>query len=172
MIPTGNLPMTMWRLIKFYLSRSNVKAARLFVKKAFSKESMFSKAEENYILFKIDSIEGNLRSAINHYIQYKSFDDLDKTIEQRQKFDELTIKYGAEKKDNDIKLLQNEKQLQEARLLQAIYTRNWILAAVGLLLVIVGLLVRQHSPQAANKQAARGPANRDRETESNVTSSG
>ncbi len=138
--PYGEFTDDYLEIVKFYLARSNVKAARLFVEKAFSKESAYSKAEENYILFKIDSIEGNLKSAINHYIQYKSFDDLDKGIEQRRKFDELTIKYGAEKKDNDIKLLQNEKQLQEARLLQARYTRNWILGGVALLLVIVGLL--------------------------------
>jgi len=65
----------------------------------------------------------------------------------------MTIKYGAEKKDQDIKLLEQEKKLQGTMLLQAIYTRNWILAAVGLLLVIVGLLVfNTRLKQRTNRQ--------------------
>jgi two-component system, sensor histidine kinase PdtaS len=122
-------------IIKFYLSLSNVKAARLFMKKAFSSEvSMHTEAKKAFILFKIDSIEGNYKSAIGHHIQFKFFDDLDKSMEQRKKFDELEIKYGAEKKDQEI-------QMQATKLQQAMYTRNWILGAVALLLIVVGLLV-------------------------------
>ena len=158
---------TYLEIAHFYLSKSNLKAARLFVNKAMSgtSQSMDNYAEKSYMLFKLDSIAGDYKSAMagksawrfnDHYILYKSFADADKNIEQRKKFDELTIKYGAEKKDNDIKLLQKEKQLQETMLLQAKYTRNWILGGVGLLLIIVGLLVyNTRLKQRTNKKLKR-----------------
>ena len=155
MDPYREFEETYVEIAKFYLSKSNIKAAHLFVNKAMSgsSQAVFTYAEKNYMLFKLDSIAGDYKSAINHYIQYKSFADIDKNIEQRKKFDELNIKYGAEKKDNDIKLLQKEKQLQGTMLLQANYTRNWILGAVALLLVIVGLLVyNARLKQRTNRQ--------------------
>jgi len=141
--PYKELEETYLEIAQFYLSKSNLKTARLFVNKAMSRssQSMVGYAEKSYLLFKLDSIAGDYKSAMKNYIQYKYFADIDKNMEQRKKFDELNIKYGAEKKDNDIKLLQKEKQLQETMLLQAKYTRNWILGGVALLLIIVGLLV-------------------------------
>jgi len=153
--PYGEFAEDYKEIINFYVSISNLKAARLFLSKFMSskQERSIIYWEKDYVLFKIDSAVGNYKSALNHYIQYKSYDDSIVGIEQRKKFDELTIKYGAEKKDNDIKLLQKEKQLQGTRLVQAKYTRNWILGAVALLLVIVGLLVNNSRlKQQTNKK--------------------
>jgi two-component sensor histidine kinase len=106
--------------------------------------------EKNDTLSKPDSITGHYKSAMagksawhfNDYYKLKqSFVDSDKFIEQWKKFDELIKKYEAEKKDSEIKLLQNEKQLQEAMLMQARYTRNWILSGMTLSLIIMGLLI-------------------------------
>ena len=151
----GEFSETYFAIAGFYISISNLKAARLFLKRAMSvnNKSMFNNAQISYLLFKIDSAEGNYQSALNHYTQYKAFNDSDKNREQRIAFDELNIKYGAEKKDNDIKLLQKEKQLQGTMLLQSKYTRNWILGAVGLLLLIVSLLVyNSRLKQRTNKK--------------------
>ncbi|HYJ36968.1 MAG TPA: sensor histidine kinase, partial [Chitinophagaceae bacterium] len=148
----------------FYLSKSNLQAASLFVKKAMSdtSQSVNSYAEKKDMFLKLDSIAGNNKPTMagrsawrfnDYYILFKSLADADKNTGQRKKFDELTIKYAEEKKENDIKLLQKEKHLQEAMLLQAKYTRNWILGGVGLLLIIVGLLVyNSRLKQRTNKK--------------------
>src|SRR5688572_17931917 len=95
----------------------------------------YSSTEKNDTLIKTDSIAGQYKSSMagksawhfNDYHKLKqSFADSAKFMEQWKKFDELIKKYEAEKKDSEIKLLQNEKQLQETMLLQAKYTRNWI----------------------------------------------
>ena len=139
-------------IARFYLSKRDLQAARLFVHRAISgtPPSMSNYAQKSYLLFKLDSIAGNHKSTMagksawrfNDYsILYKSLSDEDENTAQRNKFDELTKKYGAGKKDNDIKSLQKEKQLRENMLRQAKYTHNWILVGVALLTIIVGLLV-------------------------------
>ena len=143
MDPFGELSGVYLQIAEFYMSNSNLTTARLFLKKGIAtggNPQLRAAYLINHLQFRLDSAAGNYKSALNHHILYKAADDSDRNIEQRKAFDELTIKYGAEKKDNDIKLLQKEQQLQGARLLQIKYTRNWILGVVALLLVIVGML--------------------------------
>ena len=140
----GEFSGTYLQIAEFYIGYSNLTTARLFVNKGIATRrdnEVRSTFLINHLLFRLDSAAGNYKSALDHYIQYKIADDLDRNTEQRKAFDELTIKYDSEKKDNDIKLLQKDKQIQGSMLLQAKYTRNWILAGVALLLVIVTLLV-------------------------------
>jgi two-component sensor histidine kinase len=140
--PQGELTDEYLQMIDFYVSQSDFKAARLFfpLLKSSTIASIETVARKNHVLFRLDSIVGDYRSAMDHHILYKYYDDSAKSLQQRRFFDELTIKYGAAQKDKDIKLLQKEAQLQETTLRQEKYTRNWILGGVALLLIIVGLL--------------------------------
>ncbi|WP_177189438.1 histidine kinase dimerization/phosphoacceptor domain -containing protein [Chitinophaga sp. YR573] len=153
--PIGEFGETYLEIANFYLSKSNLKSARLFAKKVMSGStlSVWSLASKNYMLFQIDSFAGNYKSALSDHIQYKHYADSVNSIEQRKKFDELMISYGAEKKDRDIKILEQEKKLQGTMLLQEKFTRNWILGGVVLLLIIVGLLVyNMRLKQRTNKK--------------------
>jgi two-component sensor histidine kinase len=131
-------------IAKYYISKSNIKTARLFANQlmaANGTEYFETYSQKYFLLSNLDSLSGNYKSALNNYRLYKLYYDSSKAIDQRKAFDELTIKYGAEQKDKNIQLLQKDKEIQGAKLLQQTYTRNWILGAVALLLVIVGLLV-------------------------------
>jgi len=118
--------------------------------------------EKNDTLVKPDSIAGQYKSTLagksawhfnDYYKLKKSLSDSAKFIEQWKKFDELITKYEVERKDSEIKLLQREKQLQETIILQAKYTRNWILGGVALLLISLGLLVNNtRLKQQTNKK--------------------
>ncbi len=152
--PYGELGFDCIQIANFYISRSNLKMARLFLEKVGSAPIMDASfnSSKNYALFRFDSLTGNYKSAMEHYLQYKLFDDVDKAVDQRKKLDEMTIKYESEKKDQDIKLLEREK---ESRLQQAQYTRNWTLGSLTLLLVAIGLLIYNvRLKQRTNKKLA------------------
>jgi two-component sensor histidine kinase len=74
-------------------------------------------------------------------MHYKMYSDSFTNLRQRDKYEEITTRFAAEKKDGQIKLLQQDKQLQAVSLQHEKATRNWITAVVALLLVILGLLV-------------------------------
>ena len=141
----GELLDSYLEIANFYLTKQNLHTALLFMNKLNAYDDSRTDSTFTYrksqTLYRIDSITGNYKSALSNYIVYKLYEDSFKNRAQQKAFEELTIKYGAEKKDNDIKLLQKDKQIQGSMLLQAKYTRNWILAGVALLLVIVTLLV-------------------------------
>jgi two-component sensor histidine kinase len=109
--------------------------------------------QRKYLLFRIDSINGDYKSAMNRHIQYKLYSDSLLNIEQRKKVDELMIKYGAEKKDRDIKSLQKEQVAQQTKEEQGIFIRNMMIAAIALLVLSVGLLFNQFKlKQRTNKK--------------------
>jgi len=144
---------------RFYLSYGRVDKARIFLDLILPRQNgaVGTIADREYMLFKIDSMAGNFKSAVNRYMLYKRYDDSSRAMEQREKFDELTIRYGAEKKDRDIKILEQDKKIQASLLSQEKTTRYWILGGLALLLVIVGLLVynvnlKQRTNRKLNRQ--------------------
>ena len=93
-------------------------------------------------LFKTDSSLGNYFSAIKYLNQYHQLNDSMFNVAKTRQVKEVQIKYETEKKEKDIQLLEKEGRLQQNRLVQAGYTRNWILGGMILLLITIGLLVR------------------------------
>ena len=140
--PYGELMGTYLAIGDFYISRPDVKKARLFLRKAIAnpQKSVLIDASKYYLLFRIDSLEGNYKSAMEDYIKYKLYNDSLTGADQRKKLDELTVKYMAEKKDQDIKLLRQQGIVQQAELMEGKVTRNIIIAGSALLLIIVVLL--------------------------------
>jgi two-component sensor histidine kinase len=107
----------------------------------------------NLMLFETDSSLGNYISAIRHLNQFRQLNDSIFNETKNKQIEEVQTKYETEKKEQNIKLLEKESKLQQNRLLQASYTRNWILGGTGLLLVIVVLLVRNITlKQRTNKK--------------------
>ena len=94
------------------------------------------------LLFKTDSSLGNYFSAIKYLNQYHELNDSMFNVVKTRQAREVQVKYETEKKEKDIQLLEKESKLQQSRLIQAGYTRNWILGGMILLLITIGLLVR------------------------------
>jgi two-component system, sensor histidine kinase PdtaS len=127
----------------FYIARSDFKTARLFSNKLMMPRSInpVYGVDLEQILYKLDSAQGRFDSAFVHYMHYKMYSDSVMNLRQRDKYEEITARFAAEKKDGQIKLLRQDQQLQAVSLQHEKATRNWILAVVALLLVILGLLV-------------------------------
>lgn len=97
-----------------------------------------------YYKFLIDSTDKRYLDAIKNLKLSQEFRDSAFSYDQRKKVDELLIKYEAEKKDNDIELLNNQNQFQRIRVEQANRTRNITLTGIALLLIIIGLLFNRY----------------------------
>ncbi|MBW8687891.1 sensor histidine kinase [Chitinophaga rhizophila] len=101
-------------------------------------------ARTHNLLFRIDSAEGNYTSAIGHLQQYHLYTDSVYSIIQRKQMADLTVKYETQKKDQDIRILKQDSQLQKAKLSRSSMIGNITLGGIILLLIIVTLLYNQY----------------------------
>ncbi|RPD41398.1 histidine kinase dimerization/phosphoacceptor domain -containing protein [Chitinophaga barathri] len=114
---------------KFYLERGEFMRADYHLKKSLRYTadiaSVASAKDVHLLLFRSDSARGDLLSAIQHYQQYKSFNDsIFNSLTSRQ-IHELQIQYETEKKDQDLVLKEKDILLKEQDIL--LLTRQGIL---------------------------------------------
>jgi two-component sensor histidine kinase len=106
-----------------------------------------------YNLYKIDSIDGRYLDAIKNLNLSYQFTDSMFSVNQRKSAGELLVKYEAEKKDKDIKLLNSQNQLQRIKAAEAERTKNITLVGAALLLIIIGLLLNRYAiKQRSNRK--------------------
>jgi two-component system, sensor histidine kinase PdtaS len=151
----GQFSSSYFQLAPFYVARGNSKMARLFLNKGIAAgvRNIVSLTFEGNLVYKIDSLEGNYRAALQDHIRYKHYYDSLTNSNQRNKLDELNVKYEAEKKDQDIKLLKQQQLVQRIESRQNRLVRNILIAVAGLFLVIIGLLFsRYRLKQRTNKK--------------------
>lgn len=134
---------------KFYTERQQYKRAGYYLQKALSlspgKKSAASKMKDIHLaLFKVDSAAGNYLSAVQHLRKYNTIKDSLYNETNSREIAELQIQYETARKEQDIKLLQNESQLEHNRLQQARLARNVTFAGIIMLLAIVGLLYNRY----------------------------
>ena len=133
-----------FKIGNFYVRQHRYKLARSYLEKVLSFEkhsaSLACQMDTHLLLFKVDSAENRYLSAINHFRQHKKLSDSIFSENRSQQIEELQIKYETEKKEQDIKLLSRQAQLQQSELKQVGLTKNITIAGVALLLLIIGIL--------------------------------
>jgi len=140
-------PSALFRISTFYRETGNTVQARKLLelgKKHTSELDFERKDDYYYYLFKIDSTEKRYINAIRNMQLSHQFADSAFSYDQRKKVDELLVKYEADKKDKNIKLLGSQNQLAQIRAKEADKTKNITLAGLVLLLVIAGLLFNRY----------------------------
>jgi two-component sensor histidine kinase len=144
------------RLSLFYLETGNYQKASAYLDRFINSSKAMSSATFNadahLLRFKIDSAEGHYISAIGDLQKYTTISDsLFDQVKSRQ-VNQLNVLYETEKKDKNIRLLEQQTELQQIHLNQAAILRNFILGAAALLLVIVFLLFKAYrTKQHTNK---------------------
>lgn len=101
--------------------------------------------------FKLDSTIGNYQQAMNSLIRHIYFKDSSNNIEMGKNLDELQTKYETEKKDQEIRSLAQQSEIQSLQLAQ----QKIIIAGIGMVAMLLlggGLLVYRQN-QLKNKQA-------------------
>ena len=149
-------PAAYFQISAFYRAIGKTGKARELLelgKDFVSSFDIMGKGNYYYNLFKLDSTDERYLEAIkNLNLSYK-FNDSVFSIDQRKSAGELLVKYEAEKKDKDIKLLNSQNQLQRIKTEQADRTKNITLAGAALLLIITGLLLNRYSmKQKSNRK--------------------
>jgi two-component system, sensor histidine kinase PdtaS len=152
--PHAELVVTFFQIGSFYASRGELKKARKFktLTNPYHLSNVFSNCERYKFLFKIDSAEGNYRSAIQDHILYKLYADSLLSMDDRKKEDEVKMAYETAKRDKDIAVLKQLSIVQQAQLRQNKLIRNSLILGSVSLLLIAGLLFSQFkSKQRVNR---------------------
>jgi two-component sensor histidine kinase len=142
----GQFARNYFDIASFYVSRGNPKMARVFLDKgiAAGEQNIPTLVDEAHLLFRLDSSKGDYRAALEDHIRFKNLYDSNTNIDQRNKLQELEVKFDAQKKDQDIKYLRQQQVGQQLESGQNKLFRNILIAVAGLFLVIIGLLFSRY----------------------------
>ena len=135
-------------IASLYIKLGDNRKAKFYLEKALDnnmgKAFIHSLLELNYLLFKLDSADGNYISAIKYFQNYKEINDSITSISQRKLVEEYQVKYETAKKEQDIELLQNEAEINQHELENAELTRNVIIGSLVMLSILFGLLYNRY----------------------------
>lgn len=111
------------------------------------------------LMYKLDSAEGNFRSAYNHFRRYKNLADSILNAGKAKQIRQLEVEYETAKKedsirlkDKDIALLRRENSLQEVNLKQAAFVKKVTIAGIIAVLIIASLLYKQSRMRKINNK--------------------
>jgi two-component sensor histidine kinase len=104
----------------------------------------------------IDSANGKFESAFNYARAYNILHEANEIKVGKKEVLEMRERFESDKKDNNIKILNQQAQIQRAELKQDQLTRNVIIAGAALLFLFLCYLYYQfRSKQKTNKQLER-----------------
>jgi two-component system, sensor histidine kinase PdtaS len=126
----------------------------LLLKKIAEKNKMPSRLKTVHLQwFKLDSAQGHLASAIEHYKLYKAYNDSLFNETESKQIAQLQTQFNTEKKDKDILMLTRQSEFQKTELHQAALLRNLTFGGIALLIIIVALLYNRYLiKQRSNKR--------------------
>ena len=132
---------------RFYWKRQEFEASSIYLSNALAhspqKNQLATIRDIHLMLSTIDSAKGDFMSALQHMRQYNLLNDSIMNVDKSRQIQELEVTYEMEKKESDIRLLQNETRAQTAKLREAYILRTFALIGSLLLLLILFLLIRQ-----------------------------
>jgi two-component sensor histidine kinase len=129
---------------KFYLQHQQYKKAKGYLDTAVvnnGSDRLIDLRELYQMLFTADSALGNYAAAVKDLKQYEFLNDSIYNERKSRQIEELTIQYETQKKEQSIRLLENEKRLQKNELTRVRNTISWIIGVAILFIVIIALLV-------------------------------
>jgi two-component system, sensor histidine kinase PdtaS len=92
----------------------------------------------------IDSAAGQFKNAFVHSQRYNDLEDSIRKKDNVQEVAELRAKYEIDKKDNNIKILNQQASLQEAKNRQNVFTRNVTIGGAVVLMLFLALLYNRY----------------------------
>jgi two-component sensor histidine kinase len=132
---------------KFYSEQEKYEQSRHYLLQAAATPGFVNHATQRNVqllLFKADSAAGNYIAAIDHYQRYKAINDTVYNMAKSRQIEELQVEYETTKKEQDIKILRKESQLQQTQLKEASLEKKVTIATILLLLIIISLLYNRY----------------------------
>src|SRR5450432_3745095 len=106
-----------------------------------------------YNLAKIDSVNGNFENGFNHLMAYNNFHDSIMRKLATRDVAEMRERFESDKKDNNIKILNQQSQIQQIELKRDQLTRNVTIAGAAVLFLFLCYLYYQfRSKQKTNRK--------------------
>jgi two-component sensor histidine kinase len=106
--------------------------------------SIYNLAEYQLYWSKIDSALGNDASALQHYKIYTALHDSIVSSRNSKQLSELQLQYDSENKDQNIRLLTQQSQLQQTRINNQEIIRNVIIVGLIVVLIFSGLIYSRY----------------------------
>jgi two-component system, sensor histidine kinase PdtaS len=103
-------------------------------------------------LYKMDSLDGNFQGAVTHLKKYSELQVLMLDEKQAKTNEGLRIQYETEKKDNNIKILNQQAELQQTQIKHDRLTKSVMIAGAAVLLVFLGLLYNSYRLKQSQQQ--------------------
>jgi two-component system, sensor histidine kinase PdtaS len=140
----------------FYVKQKRFKEAGFYLKKALTilpeKKALSTLRDIHFMLFKVDSAQGNYLSAINHFDLYKTFNDSLFNESRSKQLTQLQFQYDTRAKEQNIVLLTKQSELQQSALERAETTRNTMLMGAVLLVVLLGVSYNRYRLKQRSNQ--------------------
>jgi two-component sensor histidine kinase len=149
--------------VKYFLSTKQYREARQYLEKnkALHKIRPYGLAsiKDKQLWYKLDSAQGNFKSAFDHLNYYKSKMDSVFSLNKIRQLQVLEIEYettikedSIKAKNQDINFLTQKNQLQAANLNQTRILKNITIVGIALVLIIMLLLYRQYLHKQRNNK--------------------
>jgi two-component sensor histidine kinase len=150
-------------VIRFFISAGEYGEARKYLE---NHEGLAKKLNDYYYLaanqklrFMLDTSRHDYKAAIIHSLESNRLNDSLSMETKSRQIKELEVQFETEKKENtiaaknkDIQLLKKQSQLQESMIEKNRLLRNFMIAAAGLLLLILALVYRGYIIKKKNNR--------------------
>ncbi|MFT3823659.1 MAG: histidine kinase dimerization/phosphoacceptor domain -containing protein [Chitinophagaceae bacterium] len=141
---------------QYFINKLQYEKALTYLQKALTASertnSLSLTKDIHLMLYRADSGMGNYVSATQHLLKHKLLSDSIFNETKNWQIQELQVQFETAKREKDIKLLNNQNQLQRISVEQATRTKNITLAYAALLLIIVGLLFNRYLIKQRNNR--------------------
>lgn len=138
----------------FYANRNNLKKTKLYIDKIVVASKKYNKTYNSEALqmslYKIDSLNGDFKSALAHHKLYKKLSDSLLDYAKNKQIEELRIQYETVNKEQKIKLLNKETDLQENALKKSKLLNTLSIWSLVLLVLIIALLYNRYRLKQRN----------------------
>lgn len=104
-------------LAGYYFDVNKYDSARIYMNRILSSKNMTVQQSltTHLRLFRMDTTEGNYRSAVQNLLRHRKIQDSIKKNEQKSEMQELLVQYEAQKKDKDLQLQRQSIELLTQR---------------------------------------------------------
>ncbi|RED22693.1 two-component sensor histidine kinase [Flavobacterium cutihirudinis] len=132
----------------FYGNRKNLQKTKLYIDKIETVSKKYNKTYNSEALqlsfVKLDSLKGDFKSALAHHKLYKIMSDSLLDYAKNKQIEELRIQYETENKEQKIKLLDKETDLQETALKKSKLINTLSIWSLVLLVLFIALLYNRY----------------------------
>jgi len=143
-------------MAQFYIDIRSYGKARLYLERITTgikqKLPLETISLLEYFYFKLDSAGGDYRAAIAHLSRNKELDNSYLTEKKNHDIEELSIKYETKKKEDQIKILDQNSALERDNVQRLKLIKNVTIGGISFTIVIAGLLFRQSSQRKKNNR--------------------